>query len=157
MSHLISRRALLAQIAVAGGAALVAPARMLAQSKPSIVVYKDPLCGCCTKWVEHMVASGFVASVTDTNMMAIRLRYQIGERLQSCHTGIVGGYVIEGHVPASDVKKLLAAKPKGVKGLAIPGMPASAPGMDLLPFQPYTVLAFDEQGKTTVFARHDKP
>jgi hypothetical protein len=104
-----------------------------------------------------MRANGFVATVQDTNMTPIRLKYGIGERIASCHTALVGGYVIEGHVPASDVKKLLAAKPKGVKGLTIPGMPQSAPGMDVLPFQPYTVLAFDEAGKTTVYARHDKP
>ena len=125
--------------------------------KPSMQVYKDPYCGCCSKWVDHMRANGFVATVTDTNMTPIRARYGIGERIASCHTAIVSGYVIEGHVPASDVKKLLAAKPKAVKGLTIPGMPASAPGMDVMPFQPYTVLSFDDTGKTAVYARHDKP
>jgi len=74
--------------------------------------------------------------------------------LHSCHTSLVGGYVIEGHVPAEDVKKLLAAKPAGIIGLTIPGMPQSAPGMDVTPFQPYDVLTFDKDGKSTVYAKH---
>ena len=120
----------------------------------AMVVYKDPSCGCCGKWIEHMKAAGFTVSVQDTgNMDAIKKRYKVGKALQSCHTAVVGGYVIEGHVPAADVKQLLAAKPK-MLGLTIPGMPASAPGMDMSPFQPYDVLAFDAAGNTTVFAKH---
>jgi hypothetical protein len=153
MTNRISRRGLLLQLSAFAAAF---PLRAAAQSKPRMAVYKDPTCGCCTKWVEHMRDNGFVCSVTDGNMMPVRIRYGIGEKIASCHTGIVGGYIIEGHVPASDVKKLLATKPKGIKGLTIPGMPASAPGMDLLPFEPYTVLSFDELGKTTVYARHTR-
>jgi hypothetical protein len=128
-----------------------------AQTRTPIIVFKDPNCGCCHLWVQHMQASGFVASVTNTDMPPVRKRYKVPEALQSCHTSEVGGYVIEGHVPASDVRALLAKKPKGILGLTIPGMPASAPGMDQLPFRPYTVLTFDAAGKTTVFAKHDKP
>jgi hypothetical protein len=101
-----------------------------------------------------MEANGFTASVTDTdNMPAIKQRYHVDAKLQSCHTTIVAGYVVEGHVPASDVRRLLKEKPK-VVGLTIPGMPQSAPGMDGKPFQPYEVLSFDASGKTAVFAKH---
>lgn len=139
-------------------AAVVASPRLLAaQAKPSLVVYKDASCGCCQAWVEHMQSLGYQASVTNTEMASIKLKFKVPQKLQSCHTTLVGGYVIEGHVPASDVARLLANKPKGILGLTIPGMPASAPGMDQRPFRPYTVLTFDAQGVTTVFARHDKP
>jgi hypothetical protein len=122
----------------------------------AMVVYKDPGCGCCGKWIDHMKAAGFTVSVQDTgDMDAIKKRYKVGEPLKSCHTAVVGGYVVEGHVPAADVKRLLVEKPK-VTGLTIPGMPASAPGMDMTPFRPYDVLAFDAAGKTTVFAKHAK-
>jgi hypothetical protein len=103
-----------------------------------------------------MTANGFAASVIDGDMRPIKKQYSVPSRLESCHTTIVGGYVIEGHVPADDVKKLLAAKPKGILGLTIPGMPQSAPGMDVMPFQPYEVLTFDKDGKTTVYAKHTR-
>jgi hypothetical protein len=128
-----------------------------AQSKPQLVVYKDAACGCCTSWVDHMKSNGWKATVTNGDMAPIKAKYKIHGRLQSCHTTIVGGYVVEGHVPASDVARLLAQKPKGIIGLTIPGMPASAPGMDMSPFRPYTVLTFDANGKTAVFAQHDRP
>jgi hypothetical protein len=101
-----------------------------------------------------MEANGFKPAVTNSSdMPSIKKRYKVAESLASCHTSVVGGYVIEGHVPASDIQRLLKEKPK-VAGLAIPGMPQSAPGMDLKPFQPYEVLSFDAAGKTAVFARH---
>ena len=128
------------------------------QTRIPIAVYKDKNCGCCHLWVEHMAANGFAPAVTDAaDMRPIKARYKVPARLESCHTAFVGGaYVIEGHVPAADVKRLLTAKPAGIVGLTIPGMPPSAPGMDVKPFQPYTVLAFDATGKTTVFAKHDR-
>jgi hypothetical protein len=152
----ISRRALLAQ--GAGALALfVSRTNLFAQTKVPITIYKDPNCGCCHQWVQHMAANGFATSVKDTREMApIKRQNKVPAKLESCHTAIVGSYVIEGHVPAADVKRLLAEKPKGTIGLTIPGMPASAPGMDIKPFQPYTVLAFDAKGATTVFAKHDK-
>jgi hypothetical protein len=156
MTSAISRRSALKTLAAALPAAWISP-RSFAQTKVPMVVYKDPSCGCCHKWVEHMTANGFTAAVTDTSDMAkIRALYKVPEKLQGCHTANVGGYVVEGHVPAADVKALLAKKPKGIVGLTIPGMPASAPGMDVKPFVPYTVLSFDEKGVTTVFAQHDK-
>jgi len=128
-----------------------------AQTKTPIAVYKDPSCGCCHNWVEHMKANGFAPTVTDTSdVNKIKRAHGMPEALWSCHTALIGAYVIEGHVPASDVRRLLAEQPKTVAGLTIPGMPASAPGMDVKPFQPYTVLSFDAKGKTAVFAEHKK-
>jgi len=151
-----SRREILGAAAVVLTSASASTAHAFAQAKVRAEVYKDPACGCCTKWVEHMNANGFDARVVEGDPARVKARYGIASALQSCHTAIVGAYVIEGHVPAADVKALLSRKPAGVVGLTIPGMPASAPGMDLTPFQPYTVLAFDKAGKTTVFAKHDK-
>ena len=167
MAQNMTRRAALLSLPVAFAG--VATALVRAQAKTaspqtktasptriSIRVYKDPSCGCCSKWVEHMTNNGFVASVIDGDMRPIKKQYNVPGRLESCHTTIVGGYVIEGHVPADDVKKLLAAKPQGILGLTIPGMPQSAPGMDVIPFQPYEVLTFDRDGKTTVYAKHTR-
>ena len=128
-----------------------------AQAKIAITVYKGPNCGCCEAWVKHMNANGFSAAVTNkspNDMSAIKKSRNVTDALASCHTAIVNGYVIEGHVPASDVKRLLTEKPKTIAGLTIPGMPQSAPGMDVKPFQPYTVLSFDTKGTTTVWAQH---
>ena len=134
------------------GAPTAAPA-----AKPALQVYKDPSCGCCQSWVDYMQKNGYKATVIPTpNMDRIKEEHKIPASLQSCHTTIVGGYVIEGHVPVDDIARLLAEKPKGVIGLTIPGMPQSAPGMDVTPFQPYTVLSFDAAGKTTTYARHTK-
>src|SRR5262245_33540493 len=155
MSAPLSRRTLLAGLV---GMATLVRRGSAAQAKTPVVVYKDPSCGCCRNWVTHMEANGFAATVHDTSdMTSVKARNKVPKSMESCHTAVVGNYVIEGHVPAADVKRLLAAKPAGIVGLAIPGMPASAPGMDVQPFQAYTVLTFDATGKTTVFARHDKP
>jgi len=158
MTERISRRRLLVQLSGGIVAAAAVSRHTAAQSKIPIAVYKDASCGCCHLWVEHMAANGFAPAVTDaTDMHAIKVRYKVPSALESCHTAFVGGmYVIEGHVPAADVKRLLAEKPAGVAGLTIPGMPQSAPGMDVKPFVPYTVLTFNAAGKTTVFAKHDK-
>ncbi len=162
MASLISRRRAClnfvgAVASIAGLPRLVnAQAKAPVQAKPMLMVYKDPACGCCTAWVDHMHANGWRSTVTNIDMAPIKAKYKIGGQLQSCHTTIVGGYVVEGHVPSADVAKLLAEKPKGIIGITIPGMPASAPGMDLMPFRPYTVLTFDANGKTAVFAQHDK-
>lgn len=150
----VSRRSFVRDAVVAALGLVVAREVWATQDKPAMVVYKSPSCGCCGKWVDHVKANGFAVSVTDLDDMSpIKTRYKVGGALQSCHTSIVGGYVIEGHVPAADIKRLLKEKPK-VHGLTIPGMPQSAPGMDLTPHQPYEVLSFTADGKTAVFARH---
>ncbi len=153
----LSRRRLLTRLGAVAAAAFAWRTRPAAQAGIPLVVYKDPRCECCQKWVDHMTANGFAATVTDTaDINAVKRVQHVAEPLWSCHTALVGGYVIEGHVPATDVQKLLAQKPKGTLGLTIPGMPASAPGMDGQPFRSFTVLAFDIEGRTTTFARHDR-
>ena len=152
----ISRRTLFARLA-AVAPLVFASSRVFAQAKTPMMVIKDPSCGCCEKWIAHMTANGFTATVTNTpDMKPVKLRYKVPSALESCHTALIAGYVIEGHVPGADVKTFLARKPAGMLGLTIPGMPASAPGMDLAPFQPYTVLAFDAKGATTPFSTHNK-
>lgn len=151
----MNRREAVVRLGVVASGALVLPRLLEAQAKVAIVVYKDPSCGCCSKWVEHLQANGFMASVKETaDIEPIKEKYQVRPELRSCHTAVVGGYAVEGHVPAADIKKLLALKPKGIVGLTIPGMPASAPGMDGKPFVAYTVLSFTAGGSTAVFAEH---
>lgn len=155
MTQDVTRRKLVGDLAL-GAVALTGLARLAqaAVQGEALVVYKNPNCGCCTKWVEYMKANGFRLSVTETtDTEPIKKRYKVPANLQSCHTSVVAGYVIEGHVPAADVRRLLKEKTKGVVGLTIPGMPQSAPGMDGTP-QAYAVLAFDAKGKTTVYAKH---
>ncbi len=118
-----------------------------------MTVWKSPSCGCCGKWVEHMRAAGFSVAVRDTDdMHLIKAGKGVPDGMQSCHTAVVDGYVLEGHVPASDVQRLRAEKPE-VKGLAVPGMPASAPGMDLLG-EPYDVVAIGADGASHTYAQH---
>lgn len=121
---------------------------------PTVQVYKSPQCGCCEKWVDHMKSAGFKVIAHDTNTVAEhKTRLGVPLAMGSCHTAEVGGYFVEGHVPAGDVKKLLAEKPQA-KGLGVPGMPASAPGMDDGSKTPYEVLLVGKDGSTTTFARH---
>lgn len=127
-----------------------------ADSKPAVVVYKSPTCGCCSKWIEHMKASGFDVKSTDIDdVTSIKKQYGVPLEDQSCHTALVEGYVLEGHVPASAVKKMLKDKPK-VVGLAVPGMPVGSPGMEVPSGQveSYNVVAFDKAGKSTVYEKH---
>ena len=125
-----------------------------AAAKPHLDVYKTPTCGCCSKWVEQMETNGFTAKVTNmTDVGPIKQKNKVPARLESCHTTLVGGYVIEGHVPAADIKRLLKERP-AIVGLAAPGMPAGSPGMDVPNSPSYDVLTFDKAGNTTVFATH---
>ncbi len=122
--------------------------------KPTVLVYKTPTCGCCTKWVEHLEANGFkVMTQHRDDLTAIRQQHKVPYQVTSCHTALVGSYVVEGHVPAADVKRLLAEKPK-IKGIGVPGMPIGSPGMEGPAPQKYNTLAFTETGKTSVFASH---
>lgn len=133
---------------------LLSPAAWAGPPLPTVEVYKSPSCGCCGKWVEHMKANGFKVVTHETDDIAPhkqRLGVPLG--MGSCHTAEAGGYLIEGHVPAGDVKRLLAEKPKA-KGLVSPGMPQSAPGMDLPGRQPYEILLVGRDGGTSTFAKH---
>jgi hypothetical protein len=121
---------------------------------PQLTVYKSPTCGCCGKWVDYMRANGFTAAVTNVpDVSPIKTKNGVPSRLASCHTTLVGGYVIEGHVPVEDVRRLLKEKP-AVVGLAAPGMPAGSPGMDMPDSPAYDVVSFDKDGHTRVFATH---
>ncbi len=123
---------------------------------PTVQVWKSPTCGCCHKWIKHLEDHGFKVKATDMRSMAqVKRSVGLPSDLRSCHTGLVGGYVIEGHVPAPDIKRLLTEKPK-IKGLAVPGMPLGSPGMEQPDGtkEPYKVLSFDEAGKTEIFETH---
>nr|WP_150428637.1 DUF411 domain-containing protein [Dechloromonas sp. CZR5] len=114
---------------ITGLLAALALQSVLAATLPEVTVYKDPNCGCCTEWAKHMQASGFTVKQVNSQAMDVeRQRFGVPPHLASCHTAKVGGYTVEGHVPASAVKKMLAEKPS-IQGLTIPGMPANAPGM----------------------------
>ena len=107
-----------------------------------ITVYKSPTCGCCTKWVDHLRASGFNVTAHDTaDMASVKAKLGVPDGMASCHTAVVSGYVIEGHVPAADIQRLLEEKPK-VAGLAVPGMPMGSPGMEGSRTDKYEVLTF---------------
>jgi hypothetical protein len=128
--------------------------RGAAAKKPTITVYKDPSCGCCKSWIEHLIRHGYRVDARDTpEMTEIKRTLGVPDRLSACHTAVVNGYLIEGHVPAADIARLLNEKPK-VAGLAVPGMPMGSPGMEGPRSQHYQVLSFDKTGKTKVFASY---
>lgn len=132
------------------------PPAAQASALPLVVVYKTPTCGCCGGWVEHIRDAGFPVEVHDLdNLNAIKERVGVPYGKGSCHTAEVGGYFVEGHVPAADIRRLLAEKPQA-KGLTVPGMPAGSPGMEVPDgtVQPYDVELVAADGTTTVFAHH---
>lgn len=139
--------------------ALSATIYIAAQQKPAgplVEVFKSPTCGCCENWVAHMRKNGFVVHATDLNdMTGVKKARGVPADVQSCHTAVVNGYVIEGHVPAADVQRLLKERP-AVVGIAAGGMPIGSPGMEspYVKAEPYTVMSFDKTGTTRVFAKH---
>jgi hypothetical protein len=123
---------------------------------PLVEVFKSPTCGCCSQWVEHMRASGFTVRTTDLNDLSeIKKARGVPDQVQSCHTAVVNGYVVEGHVPATDVHRMLREKP-AIAGIAVGGMPIGSPGMEFpgAKAQPYDVMSFDKNGATRVYAKH---
>lgn len=126
---------------------------------PEVLVHKDPNCGCCNHWIEHLREAGFQVRVSDeVDMGAVKQRVGVPFGKGSCHTAEVGGYFVEGHVPAEDIKRLLAQKPEA-KGLTVPGMPLGSPGMEVPDgtVQPYTVELVQQDGSTVPFSRHGAP
>lgn len=137
---------------VAPAAADVAP--VASSIVPAVVtVYKSPTCGCCTKWVDHMKAAGFEMVVKDVeDVTPLKEEAGVPAALRSCHTAVVNGYTLEGHVPADLVQKLLKEKPKNTAGLAVPGMPMGSPGMEGPRKDAYEVIAYTARGETSVYA-----
>lgn len=137
-------------------AAVIGTPLVALAANPVIAVYKTAQCGCCQAWVEHLKANGFtVDAINVDDPGEYREKGGIPGHLGSCHTGMVNGYAIEGHVPASDIKRLLAQKPKA-RGLAVPGMPLGSPGMEMGSRKdPFDVLLVGAGGRTTVFKRHN--
>ena len=123
-------------------------------SVAEVTVYKSPTCNCCERWISHLRDAGFKVTGKDRHDMAnIKSDFGVNRSLQSCHTAIVDGYVVEGHVPADEIKRMLQERPE-VTGLTVPGMPIGSPGMESLYKDPYDVLAFNENGQIKVYARH---
>ena len=142
-----SSLAIVAALLIGGSALAAGPA-------PVIDVFKNAACGCCARWAEHMRTSGFEMRTHDVpDVSAERRRLGMPPGVASCHTAVVDGYVIEGHVPASDVRRLLVERPKA-RGLAVPHMPGGSPGMENGDKVPYDVLLVNSKGSPTTFARH---
>ena len=161
-SRLFSRRAMLRSGGALAGLALLGcsseseskPARKaVAPAKPKLTMYKDPSCGCCGKWGEAAKKAGFALTVEESSdIYALKSRLGVPEELFSCHTTLAGPYVVEGHVPLDAVKTLLAKRPR-IRGIAVPGMPAGAPGMEVpgRAADKFVVMAFDTGGKVVPF------
>jgi hypothetical protein len=149
---LISRRAFL-RASLGATAAIVVGERALAQTPPAMTVYRSRTCGCCKKWVEHARGAGFRVDEKEMDDLSeVKATLGVPSSLQSCHTAIAGAYIVEGHVPADLVRRLLTERPK-VAGLAVPGMPAGSPGMEGGTPQRYDVIAFEKSGATRVYAQ----
>ena len=124
------------------------------QLEKEITVYKSPSCGCCAGWVDYLRHDGFRVTVVDQyDLSGIKARHGIRPELQSCHTAVVDGYAIEGHVPASDIRRLLEERPAAA-GLTAPGMPMMSPGMHSIEPKGYDVLLLDKDGKSSVYSRY---
>ena len=145
---------------IAALAMSVAVAAQSQKSAPTMEVYKSPTCGCCSKWVEHVRAGGFTVKVTDISddaLATLKEKHGVPRTAQSCHTGLVNGYVVEGHVPVDEVHRLLEEKP-AVAGIAVGGMPIGSPGMEVPGQRPqtYNVVSFTKQGELKVFSTQNK-
>ncbi|AHG79234.1 metal-binding protein [Mannheimia varigena USDA-ARS-USMARC-1388] len=132
---------------------------LLAYAQSTIEVWKIPTCGCCNFWIDHLKENGFEVKANDTGNQALHQKLNLQPKLQACHSAMVDGYLIEGHVPVEDIKRLLAEKPADAIGLIVPEMPIGSPGMD----QPkhngvkekYDVLLLKKDGSTTIFNTHN--
>lgn len=119
-----------------------------------MAVYKTPTCGCCRLWVDHVRENGFHATTTDlADVSPVKATHKVPSDLQSCHTALIGGYVVEGHVPSEDIKRLLKERPD-IIGLAVPGMPSGSPGMENGQVDAYEVIAMGKDGSRKVWAKH---
>jgi hypothetical protein len=147
-------------VVIIAGALAAGVAAQAQKSAPTMEVFKSPTCGCCSKWVEHVQEAGFTVKVTDVSdaaLDALKQKHGIPRTAQSCHTGLVDGYVVEGHVPVSEVQRLLKQRP-AISGIAVGGMPIGSPGMEVPGQRPqtYNVITFDKQGAVAVFSTQNK-
>jgi hypothetical protein len=131
------------------------PAAQQTIALPSVHVYKTPTCGCCSLWVDHMRRAGFTVKAEDVSqetLQQVKTKFGVPDSANSCHTALLADYVVEGHIPADTVKRMLKERPK-IAGIAVPGMPVGSPGMEVpgVPGRPYDVLSFDKAGATRVF------
>jgi hypothetical protein len=138
----------------------VAVAAQTSKPAPTMEVYKSPTCGCCSKWVDHVREAGITVKVTDLSdeaLASLKDKHGIPRTAQSCHTGLIAGYVVEGHVPVAEVHRMLKERPT-VSGIAVGGMPIGSPGMEVpgRPAQTYNVVTFDKQGALKVYSTQNK-
>lgn len=153
-SWTINRRHLM--LSTAAGFALASGVARASAPQLAIKVYKDPSCGCCGAWVDHLKKAGFTTDVEERfDMNALKTKLGVPSDLASCHTGLIDGYAIEGHVPAADIKRLVASRATA-KGLAVAGMPVNSPGMEVSgePNEQYMVWLFQSDGKRIAYAQH---
>jgi hypothetical protein len=144
-----------AEASATASAGTTASASAASAELPTVLVYKSPGCGCCEGWIEHLEAAGFTVDARDVrDLMTIKVDGGVPTAMSSCHTALVDGYVVEGHVPADQIKRLLAERP-AVAGIAVPGMPTGSPGMEGPNPQPYQVWSFTHDGQGAVFADID--
>jgi hypothetical protein len=160
-AHPVSRRrALQSLVAIAGAGLFVATQRSVAAAPElKIDVWKSPTCGCCVDWIQHLQANGFLVNAINVpDSRHVRARFGMPAKYASCHTGLIAGYVVEGHVPAREIKRLLREKPKAL-GISVPGMPVGSPGMDGPSYgglrDPYDVLLVLADGSARVFASYE--
>lgn len=151
--HVLSKKFRTALMAIASSAFILLSGA--AAANPEIEIFKSPSCGCCTKWADYLKDNGFDVKLKETeNLNPIKMSARIPAGKGSCHTAFIDGYVIEGHVPAEDIKRLLEEKPDA-QGLTVPGMPVGSPGMEMgARKDAYQVLIFQKDGTTEVFSEH---
>ena len=145
-----------AAMLIAGAIGVSAQQKTATAAKPVAVVYKTSSCGCCKLWVEHLKANGFTVETKDVSsddVRAVSKAAGLKDDDSSCHTAKIGGYIVEGHVPASDIQRMLKEKP-AIAGIAAPGMPQGSPGMEQGSKEPFDVVSFTKDGKTKVYAKH---
>lgn len=147
----LTRRTVLGGMALVG---LVLAFPGVAFARPKVTVYRSPTCDCCEKWADHLVAAGFETEIVNRGgLTALKTQFGVPEALRSCHTGVVDGYIVEGHVPAAEVHRLLKERPDAL-GLSVPGMPIGSPGMEVgSEKETYDVILFTRGGAST-FARY---
>lgn len=143
------------QAGLAAAILMTASVVSLADEKPVIEVYKSATCGCCSDWIKHLHDNGFTVKAHDvSNLNKYKQQADLPYGLGSCHTGFVDGYAVEGHVPASDIMRMLTEKPD-IRGLAVPGMPIGSPGMEYGDRKDaYQVISYTESGQKTVFSSY---